>query len=240
MAASKGRGATVNTIHTSHRTITTSNKLVMETISRTTQDPNLNSRIVATMAIRSRDLVDTVRLITLQESQQRLMRIVEMSNMNGAGAPAGRGPDHILNECRNIDRAIDDIENELERLTGVQQRYLADTNTSRESPLGREVDRLSQNIMTSYRGLVNRVKTIKQDKESGNPRNAPQVGKVDRRLKTTINKSQQVERDFRRRAQEQIERQYRIVRPDASDAEVREAVEDTSNQQVFSQAVSCP
>ena len=212
----------------------------METISRTTQDPNLNSRIVATMAIRSRDLVDTVRLITLQESQQRLMRIVEMSNMNGAGAPAGRGPDHILNECRNIDRAIDDIENELERLTGVQQRYLADTNTSRESPLGREVDRLSQNIMTSYRGLVNRVKTIKQDKESGNPRNVPQVGKVDRRLKTTINKSQQVERDFRRRAQEQIERQYRIVRPDASDAEVREAVEDTSNQQVFSQAVSCP
>ena len=94
--------------------------------------------------------------------------------------------------------------------------------------------------MTSYRGLVNRVKNIKQDPESGNPRNAPQVGRLDRKLKTTINKSQQLERDFRRRAQEQIERQYRIVRPDASDAEVREAVEDTSNQQVFSQAVSCP
>jgi hypothetical protein len=81
------------------------------------------------------------------------------------------------------------------------------------------------------------VKNIKQDPESGNPRNAPQVGKVDRRLKTTITRSQQLERDFRRKAQEQIERQYRIVRPDASDAEVREAVEDTSNQQVFSQAV---
>ena len=159
--------------------------------------------------------------------------------MNGAGAGAagGRDPDHILNECRAIDRAIDDIEQELQRLDGVQQRYLADTNTSRESPLGREVDRLSQNIMTEYRGLVDRVRNIKSDRESGNPRNAPQVGKVDRRLKTTINRSQQLERDFRRRAQEQIARQYRIVRPDASDAEVQEAVEDTSNQQVFSQAV---
>lgn len=167
----------------------------------------------------------------------------EMTNMNGggatgAGATGARGPDHILNECRAVDRAIDDIDQELQKLDGVQQRYLADTNTSRESPLGREVDRLNQNVMTQYRALVDRVRNVKSDPESGSPRNAPQVGKVDRRLKTTINKSQQLERDFRRRAQEQIERQYRIVRPDASEAEVREAVEDTSNQQVFSQAVS--
>src|SRR5271170_1616737 len=100
-----------------------------------------------------------------------------MTPMNGAGAAGGRGPDHILNECRAIDRAIEEIEQELQRLDGVQQRYLADTNTSRESPLGREVDRLNQNIMASYRSLVGRVKKIKQDPESGNPRNAPQVGK---------------------------------------------------------------
>jgi syntaxin 1B/2/3 len=157
-----------------------------------------------------------------------------MTTMNGAG---GRGADYILNECRAVDEAIGKIEKELEQLQGIQQRYLADTNPSRESPLGREVDRLSQTIMTQYRGLVDRVRAIKSDRESGNPRNAPQVGKVDRRLKTTINRSQQLEREFRKKAQEQIARQYRIVRPDASDAEVQEAVEDTSNQQVFSQAV---
>ena len=42
---------------------------------------------------------------------------------------------------------------------------------------------------------------------------------------------------FRKKLQEQMARQYRIVRPEASEAEVREAVEDTSNQQVFSQAL---
>ncbi|EHY52411.1 hypothetical protein HRR83_009254 [Exophiala dermatitidis] len=155
----------------------------------------------------------------------------EMRNMNGSD------PNRILNECRAVDQAIDEIEADLQRLRGLQSRYLADTNTSAQSPLRIEVDRTGENIMTKYRGLVSRVKNIKQQPESGNPRNAPQVGKVDRRLKTAINQYQQVEREFRKASQEQMARQYRIVRPDASDAEVREAVEDPNNQQIFSSAL---
>ncbi|KIW61776.1 hypothetical protein PV05_01858 [Exophiala xenobiotica] len=155
----------------------------------------------------------------------------EMRNMNG------NDPNRILNECRAVDQAIDEIEADLQRLKGLQSRYLADTNTSAQSPLRIEVDRTGENIMTKYRGLVSRVKNIKQQPESGNPRNAPQVGKVDRRLKTAINQYQQVEREFRKASQEQMARQYRIVRPDASDAEVREAVEDPNNQQIFSSAL---
>ncbi|OQU97202.1 SNARE domain-containing protein isoform 2 [Cladophialophora immunda] len=154
-----------------------------------------------------------------------------MRNMNGAD------PNRILNECRAVDQAIDEIEADLQRLKGLQSRYLADTNTSAQSPLRMEVDRMGDTIMTKYRGLVSRVKGIKQQPESGNPRNAPQVGKVDRRLKTAINQYQQVEREFRKASQEQMARQYRIVRPDASDAEVREAVEDPNNQQIFSSAL---
>jgi len=154
-----------------------------------------------------------------------------MRNVNGAD------PNRVLNECRAVDQAIDEIEGDLQRLRGLQSRYLADTNTSAQSPLRIEVDRTGENIMTKYRGLVTRVKAIKSQPESGNPRNAPQVGKVDRRLKTAINQYQQVEREFRKASQEQMARQYRIVRPDASDAEVREAVEDPSNQQIFSSAL---
>lgn len=149
----------------------------------------------------------------------------------------GAGQDQILNEVRAVDRAIDDIENELERLVGLQNRYLADTNSSNQSPLGQEVARVSENIMTQYRGLVNRVKTIKSNPESGNPRNSAQVGKADRRLKTALNQYQQVDREYRKNTQAQIARDYRIVRPDASEAEVREAVENTGNNQVFSQAI---
>lgn len=157
-----------------------------------------------------------------------------MTNLNGQ---ASRDPNAILNECREIDRGIDSIERNLEQLRMLHNRSLADTDATENSPISHEIDRLNADTMTLNRNFVARVKVVKQSPESGSPRNAPQVGKVDRRLKSTINQYQQVDRDFRKKLQAQMERQYRIVRPDASDAEVREAVEDTSNTQIFSQAV---
>jgi syntaxin 1B/2/3 len=91
--------------------------------------------------------------------------------------------------------------------------------------------------MNDFRLLAARVKRVKQRPDSGSPMNAPQVGRVDRKLKTTVSQYQKVEAAYRKNLQEQMARQYKIVRPDASDAEVTAAVEDTSNQQVFSQAL---
>lgn len=151
----------------------------------------------------------------------------EMSNMNG------NDPNRLLNETRAIDRAIDQLEQDLERLK-LMHRRAEDDSGSQVQP---EVNRLSSEIMESYQGLVARIRRLKQDPESGNPRNAPQVGKVDRRIKTMINKFQQADSDHRKKLNERSAREYRIVRPDASDAEVREAIEDSGNQQIFSQAV---
>ena len=154
----------------------------------------------------------------------------------GGMAPS-RDPNAILNECRSIDTGIDSIQRNLERLRFLQQRAIDDPDASQSTATNRELDTLSSDTMTLYRNFGGRIKAIKQQKESGDPRNKPQVGMIDRKLKTAINEYQQVDRDFRHKLSAQMERQYRIVRPDASDQEVREAVEDTSNNQVFSQAV---
>lgn len=149
----------------------------------------------------------------------------------GGGAPAD--PNAILNECREVDRALDQLDDQLGQLERVFRQVLARP----DMPSG-EITALSSQIMTAYRGLVTRVKNIKSKHESGSPRNAPQVGKVDRRLKATINRYQTLEADFRRDSQAAAERQYRIVRPDATDAEVREAVSDP-DAPIFQQAVRC-
>lgn len=168
---------------------------------------------------------------------------MEMSAMNnqagGYGATqASRDPNAILNECREIDRGIESIQKNLDRLRFLQERAINDPDASQGTATNRELDSLSAETMTLYRNFGSRIKAIKQQRESGEPRNRPQVGLVDRKLRQAINEYQQVERDFRHKLAAQMERQYRIVRPEASDAEVREAVEDTSNNQVFSQAVS--
>ncbi|KAL8708617.1 MAG: hypothetical protein Q9220_006553 [cf. Caloplaca sp. 1 TL-2023] len=158
-----------------------------------------------------------------------------MTAMNGGAG--GRDPNAILNECREIDRGIDSIERNLERLRFLQNRSIDDVDASQNTATNRELDALSSDTMTLYRSFGQRLKVIKGMKESGDPRNSPQVGRVDRKLKGAINEYQQVDSEFRKKLSAQMERQYRIVRPDASDAEVREAVEDTSNNQVFSQAL---
>lgn len=156
------------------------------------------------------------------------------------GQPASRDPNAILNECRDIDRGIDAIERNLERLRFLQTRAIDDPDASQGTQTNREIDSLGSETMTLYRNFGARIKAIKQQRESGEPRNKPQVGKVDRKLKAAINEYQQVETDFRKKLSEQMARQYRIVKPDATESEVREAIEDTSNNQVFSQAVSSP
>ena len=140
-------------------------------------------------------------------------------------------PNEIRNECRNIEGEIDVLDGELNDLERVFRQSLARP----DMPSG-EIDTLSSRIMASYRLLVNRMKKIKQQPESGNPQVSAHVGKADRRLKTTIQKYQTLEASFRRDSQQAAERQYRIVRPDATDAEVREAVADP-NAPIFQQAV---
>jgi syntaxin 1B/2/3 len=152
--------------------------------------------------------------------------------MQNYGQPAGGAdPNAILNECREVDRALDQLDDQLSNLERTFRQVLARP----DMPSG-EINNLSTQIMTGYRGLVTRVKNIKSKPESGTSRNSPQVGKVDRRLKATINRYQTLEADFRRDSQAAAERQYRIVRPDATEEEVREAVSDP-DAPIFQQAL---
>ncbi|GJN79388.1 plasma membrane t-SNARE, secretory vesicle fusion [Purpureocillium lilacinum] len=154
-----------------------------------------------------------------------------------ASSMGGGDPNGILNECRDIDRGVDEVDRNLEQLRMLQQRTLDDADSSASSANNRQLDALSSETMALYRSLTERVRLIKSNPDSRTPKNNPQVSRVDRRLKAAIQQYQQIESQFRKRTQDQMARQYRIVRPNASEDEVRAAVEDTSGGQVFSQAL---
>lgn len=154
--------------------------------------------------------------------------------MQPYGQQGGADPNAILNECREVDRALDQLDSQLDNLERTMQAQSTSANPNQS-----EITNLTTQIMTGYRALVTRVKNIKSKPESGNPRNAPQVGKVDRRLKATINRYQNIERKFRQDQQEAIKRQYLIVNPNATESELQEAASDGSAEGgVFAQAVS--
>ena len=154
--------------------------------------------------------------------------------------PAAPDPNAILNHCREVDRGINEVENYINEIDNLHRRLLSDADPARENAIRSEAAELARETKDLYRSLIERMKTIKRSPDAGSPRNSPQIGKVERKLRAAITSYQQVQRNFQKGLEAQMARQYRIVRPDATDAEVQEAVRDSSNQQIFSQAVSDP
>ena len=149
-----------------------------------------------------------------------------------SSTPAPRDPNAILNECRAVGRAIDDLEGRLQELQRVQRGFTSGNGTT-----NKEIDSMSADIMTGYRGLGDRVKRIKGQREASEPRNKQQVDALDRRIRKAINAYQQVESQFRKEVQDQQRRQYLIVNPEASESEIREATQDGGDTQIFQQAL---
>ncbi|KAI0198584.1 SSO2 protein [Astrocystis sublimbata] len=162
---------------------------------------------------------------------------VEMASLAQNADPfSDRNPNSVLDEVSDINRGIDSIDANLEQLRMLQQRSLDDADNSASSNTNRQLDRLSSETMAQYRTLIERVRQLKSKPEN-TQRFGQQVRRVDSRLKDAIRAYQQVESAFRKRAEEQMARQYRIVRPDASEEEVQAAVEDQTGGQVFQQAM---
>ncbi|KAM3524626.1 hypothetical protein MY4038_007647 [Beauveria bassiana] len=160
-----------------------------------------------------------------------------MTTLTPDSTPRSNTSNALLDQCGDVNAEIDGIEPSLEQLRILQHRALNDADNFSSSATNQQLDALSSETLVLYRELIKRVCTIKSNPEANDPKYKPQVDRVDRRLKQAIQKYQQVESGFRKRTQDQMARQYRIVRPDASEQEVRAAVEDTSNNQVFSQVL---
>jgi len=161
---------------------------------------------------------------------------VEMQPLNNgqySGTPEPmRDPNAILNDCRAVGRAIDDLESRLVELQRLQKNFISGSGAS-----NRDVDNLSADIMSGYRGLADRVKRIKSQPDASNMRNKAQVDALDRRIRKAIQTYQTQESSFRKDVTEQQRRQYLIVRPDATESEIREATESGADTQIFQQAL---
>jgi syntaxin 1B/2/3 len=144
------------------------------------------------------------------------------------------GQKPILQRCSEINNGVSEVESKLNRIAMLQKRSLSESGNSATK---QELDALTEETMAQYRKLTQQVREVKSDPASGQSMNASQVRFVEKRLRDAIQKYQELESGYRTETRNQVERQFRIVRPDATDAEVREAVENSSSDQVFQQAL---
>lgn len=168
-------------------------------------------------------------------SNPKLRTAPRAHEMSSYGQTQTNNDNTILDECKDISRGIEDAEDNMARLAILQKRCLEDVDTSGQSDSKREVDLLTQAIMDQLRRLADRIRDIKTKPDSGLSLNANQVDRVKRALEKAVGDNLRQEQAFREASQSQMERQIRIVRPDATDEEIRNAVEQ--NSPVFQQAL---
>lgn len=135
----------------------------------------------------------------------------------------------ILNDCKAIGAAIDDLELRLNTLRRHQSTALfGGRNTDFEG--------YSKQVLTDCRGLADRIKRIQALPDSQEYKNKFQVELLSRRIQKAIRVYQQSESNFRKDIQEALRRQLFIVRPYATEKEIQEVI-DNSDYQIFEQAL---
>lgn len=145
---------------------------------------------------------------------------------------AQHDPNAILNDCRDVSRALDSIDNRLGELQRLQRAFISGQGQS-----NKDIDALSADIMTQYRGLTDRVRRIKGMRDAKEPRNRAQVDSLDRKIHGAINNYQKIEAAFRREVNDSQRRQYLIVNPNATEHEIQEATAGGGDTQIFQQAL---
>ncbi|KAL6877063.1 t-SNARE [Trichoderma novae-zelandiae] len=169
---------------------------------------------------------------------QQAGNAVEMAPLTqNAGGMAREDPNAIRNECRDISNSVRQVESNLEQIKVLQSRVLSDVDSSSSSQSNRQLDALTTETMATYRALAERVRAVKSKPEGRSAMNSGHVDRVDREVKAVITKYQTVESEFQASVKQQMGRQYRIVRPEATEDEVQAAVDGTGNSQIFSQAL---
>lgn len=134
-----------------------------------------------------------------------------------------------------IKRDLVQYEDNIERIESLHKRSLAEANAENETAIQRQIDTLQAETRALAETLKTRIKKLESTSQNDKTKQA-QTENMKTQFMSLIQKFQQSEAAFRQRYRDALERQYRIVDPDATDAEVMQAV-DEDNGQVFSQAL---
>jgi syntaxin 1B/2/3 len=123
------------------------------------------------------------------------------------------------------------------QIASLHQRALSSTDASSSTQLESIITQ-TQVLNTSIKDQIKYLETDAA-RSHDNTIKITQVGQLKSSFTKQLQEYRQEEAGYERRYREQIARQYRIVNPDATDAEVEEATQaDWGNEGVFQQAVS--
>lgn len=240
--------ATVNTIHMPNRTISMTHQVPIGSRQAMVDNNRVDiarSRLEllrlldhrptqAVITPRSRAIKHMVSTNGKASTNVPLMIDTEMGPMTGR-AVSQQEPTTILDACREMHRGIDSLEEHLKQLDILYTQRASETRDV--SRIRKEIENISNRFIDASSGLKDRIEKLAKDPQSKIPRNAPQVGRVYRRLQDANNQFQQLGLKHRNELRAQKARDMRTVNPEATEEQIQKAVDNEEGAQIFRIAV---
>ncbi|EJD36265.1 t-SNARE [Auricularia subglabra TFB-10046 SS5] len=155
---------------------------------------------------------------------------------------ANGGGDDLSNFYAEIGNIQDDIKRYNENVNAISDLQSRSLNNMDDNAARRNAEQLEQIVAEQSQlssSLKRRIKDL--ERQGGSGRDAQvkkqQTAFVKSKFVEAIQNYQQIEQQSRTKYKQRMERQFKIVKPEASPEEVRAVVNDESGGQIFSQAL---
>lgn len=142
----------------------------------------------------------------------------------------------FLGRIDGTKQRIGQLTSDIQTIASVHQRMLSSPDTRSSS----ELESIVSQTQVRNTQIKDEIKFLEKDasREPNNSFKRTQVESLKRTFKSQLEDFQREEADYSKRYREAIGRQYRIVNPDATEAEVQEAANaDWGEEGIFTQAV---
>lgn len=169
-------------------------------------------------------------------------RAYEMSNVkltSDVGPAGGDSMTAFYSEISSIQDSLRTFSDNVSRINDLHQRSLNNTDEAAAQRNTAQLEEFVDDTRALSATLKRRINAL--ERQGGADRDGQirkqQTALVKSKFVEAIQQYQSVEKSFRSKYKQRMERQFRIVKPDASEAEVAAVVNDENGGQVFSQAL---
>lgn len=149
----------------------------------------------------------------------------------GNGEVANGAGGDFWSELSATNSTLSQLQEEIQAVRSAHQQSLTSTDPGASA----HADALNDGARATREQCKNQIKRLFK-LAKGDKAMKGQVEAVKTRFTTLLQEHQLVEKEFRKKVKDRVERQYRIVNPAATEEEVRQVTE-SDNPQVFSQAL---
>ncbi|KAF8894564.1 t-SNARE [Infundibulicybe gibba] len=174
-----------------------------------------------------------------QDDHSYEMSDVKDSNPQLGGGPGGDSMSAFYTEISSIQDSLRTFNDNVQRIGDLHSRSLNNMDEGTAQRNASQLDELIEDTSALSATLKRRIKALERQGGAGRDGQIrkQQTALVKSKFVEAIQNYQTVEQQYRTKYRQRMERQIKIVKPDATPEEIKAAVNDEQGGQIFSQAL---